>query len=178
MKRLPAILSSLLTLAALYSCLTFVPAGNRQEDFITFTLESIPSGAAIYQVNNDGTLVQLIGITPFVWRIRLALQRNKDGTSEKQAFTPTNAPLSRFWANASGITWIDRKTFDASMGTSYWQEIVLNVAIVKASYFQAMISNKVIASIGKKDEQLFPYPPPDTAMVVHLQPITKPGDTQ
>jgi len=56
---------------------------SRPQHRYDLTLDSIPSGAAIYEVSSDGTIGRKIGTTPMQVRIGLAQQSSQDESSGK-----------------------------------------------------------------------------------------------
>jgi hypothetical protein len=172
MKHYISILLTLLLIFILSECKSIIPASNHPEIYFTFVLYSVPIGSAVYQVDADDSLVAAIGTTPFTWKVGVSVPHFIDGSIAISALISKSNELIRFWTNAPGIRLSNEFMINDTLNeTSYWYDFLLNCALVNDNYNTSFILDKIIASIGVKNEVAIQYPPENRAMIVHLQPI-------
>jgi len=138
-------------------CATLGPEPSNPEVFFYVTVSSIPTGASVYELANDGSLGRFIGMTPYNIEVGLATRRYSNG---QRSFGHTF-----FWAN--GIKWGKYKN-EEKYFRGYW-ELLLQIAVVKEGYYTSKVTDKVVGLIGK----LRSYPPQSTTVTIQLRPITE-----
>jgi len=140
-------------------CATLGPAPTGPEDFFTVTVNSIPTGASVYEVDaSDGSLGQLLGRTPYDLRIGLATRRWSDG---RRSFGGGN--VSKWGA---GVEWSEYRS-----DKNGW-DLLLNVAVAKDGYYASRVTNKCVGTVGYGQR----YPPSDTTLTVPLRPVADTSD--
>ena len=161
MKLIQGLFSCSLVLAvvlAISGCATIGPIPNAPQEFTEVLIDSIPSGADIYEVTNqDGYLGGKIGSAPCTLRIGFATAKHDNGVREMGQ--------TRLWG--AGCRWSDYRS-----DIKGW-DVLMDLALVKEGYRMARITNKNLGMVGFDK----PYPPPNSRITVPLQP-SQPRQTE
>jgi len=166
MNRLHAAGYALVILSAalpIIGCATITPANSQKPDVqFNVSVDSIPRGASVYAMNADGTMGALLGTTPYQWHVGLSVARDSSGTP---AFgypavlfsTPgiSLGPLHKGYGFFSSDEWS-------------WQNVLLNVAVVKEGLPTIWYTNKVVTQVGEGPQGAYPYPPQDVTVTLPL----------
>ena len=144
--------SSILAVAlAVAGCTTMGPIPNTPQEFTEVFIDSIPSGADVYDVTNqDGYLGGKIGSTPCVLRVGFATATYDSGVREMGQ--------TRLWG--VGCRWSDYRS-----DIKGW-DVLMDLALIKDGYRMARITNKNLGMVGIGKS----YPPPSSRITVPLQP--------
>lgn len=127
------------------------PIPGSPEEFVEVYIDSIPSGADVYEMNpKDGTLGGKLGVTPYLLRVGFATAKWHD-TGECR--------LSRVTLWGSGCSWAERRYYYDDL------EVLLNLALLKDGYYPSRIKNKSLFTLTYRN-----YPPKDTRITIPLRP--------
>ena len=138
------------------------PMPNSPEDIFVVTIDSIPSGALVYEANPmDGTLGRQLGKTPYELHVGLAKRRSINNS--QPFFGPGGTNL---WAPGNSIKWSELRS-----GNPRGYDLLLNVAVTKDGYLTSRITNKSVGIVCYDYWADCPqYPPRDTTVTVSLRP--------
>lgn len=142
----------------LVGCATLGPMPSSPDAHFTVTVNSIPAGASVYEVDaNDGSLGELLGKTPYDLRVGLAKRQWSNGERD------LDARIVGVWYGGG----IERS--DYRKDGWYYSDLLLNVAVVKDGYYVSKVTNKSVGTIGYGDS----YPPYSTTVTVLLRPVAE-----
>ncbi|MCH8474046.1 MAG: hypothetical protein LAT55_02340 [Opitutales bacterium] len=130
------------------------PEPATPEFTISVTIDSIPSGADVYAIEEDGHLGRKLGTTPFVYECGIAPQYRFWSDTEEPAF------VSGFWRWGEGTHWRQVK------GRS---TLFLDLALAKGDHSIGVASKEIFASpTWRSDEELRDL---DIALTVPLKSL-------
>lgn len=157
MKFTAQVLSLMLSVMFLAGCAARMPPrATSPEEFFSVTVNSIPSGAFVYEVDaNDGSLGKLLGKTPYDLRLGLAVRRHSNGNLD------LFVDGVKLWGD--GVNW-------SSYRKDNNQHIIeLNVAVAKDGFYTSKVTKKRVATIDHEHR----YPPLSTTVTVALRPVVE-----